>query len=73
MVEPIDFEGFIAKNKTLIQNDSHRELLMYPNDDVTVSGDDIKKLVIFEKLIFCIYLSPRKSSYLENCAQILNP
>ncbi|XP_061394284.1 dedicator of cytokinesis protein 9 isoform X1 [Musca vetustissima] len=35
VVEPIDFEGFIAKNKTLIQNDSHRELLMYPNDDVS--------------------------------------
>ncbi|XP_055917510.1 dedicator of cytokinesis protein 9 isoform X2 [Eupeodes corollae] len=35
VVEPIDFEGFIAKNKTLIQNDPHRELLMYPNDDVS--------------------------------------
>lgn len=25
LVEPIDFEGFIAKNKTLIQNDPQRE------------------------------------------------
>lgn len=37
LVEPIDFEGFIAKNKTLIQNDPQRELLLYPSDDVTVS------------------------------------
>lgn len=35
--EPIDFESFILKNKTLIQNDPQRELLMYPNDDVSVS------------------------------------
>ncbi|KAL9707170.1 hypothetical protein quinque_010688 [Culex quinquefasciatus] len=35
LVEPIDFEGFIAKNKTLIQNDPQRELLLYPSDDVT--------------------------------------
>lgn len=37
MVEPIDFEAFIAKNKTLIQNDPQRELLIYPADDVSVS------------------------------------
>ncbi|XP_058818407.1 dedicator of cytokinesis protein 9 isoform X5 [Topomyia yanbarensis] len=35
LVEPIDFEGFIIKNKTLIQNDPQRELLLYPSDDVT--------------------------------------
>jgi dedicator of cytokinesis protein 9/10/11 len=35
LVEPIDFETFILKNKTLIQNDPHRELLLYPNDDVS--------------------------------------
>lgn len=28
------------KNKTLIQNDPQRELLMYPNDDVTVMKVD---------------------------------
>ena len=33
-MEPIDFEGFIAKNKTVIQQDPHRELLLYPTDDV---------------------------------------
>lgn len=36
-VEPIDFENFILKNKTLIQNDPQRELLLYPTDDVSVS------------------------------------
>lgn len=37
VVEPIDFENFILKNKTLIQNDPQRELLLYPTDDVSVS------------------------------------
>jgi dedicator of cytokinesis protein 9/10/11 len=37
IADPIDFEGFVLKNKTLIQNDPQRELLMYPNDDVSVS------------------------------------
>ncbi|XP_046801716.1 dedicator of cytokinesis protein 9 isoform X4 [Lucilia cuprina] len=35
VVEPIDFESFISKNKTLIQNDPQRELLIYPSDDVS--------------------------------------
>ncbi|XP_030384667.1 dedicator of cytokinesis protein 9 isoform X2 [Scaptodrosophila lebanonensis] len=35
IVEPIDFEAFIAKNKTVIQNDPQRELLIYPADDVS--------------------------------------
>ncbi|XP_043640417.1 dedicator of cytokinesis protein 9 isoform X1 [Drosophila teissieri] len=35
VVEPIDFEAFIAKNKTVIQNDPQRELLIYPTDDVS--------------------------------------
>lgn len=41
IADPIDFEGFILKNKTLIQNDPQRELLMYPNDDVTVMKVDL--------------------------------
>ena len=35
--DPIDFEGFVLKNKMLIQNDPQREMLMYPSDDVSVS------------------------------------
>lgn len=36
LVEPIDFESFILKNKTLLQNDPQRELLLYPPDDISV-------------------------------------
>ena len=39
MVDPINFEDYISKNKTLLQNDPHRELLVYPSDDVSVSYD----------------------------------
>lgn len=35
LIEPIDFETFILKNKTLLQNDPQRELLLYPADDVS--------------------------------------
>ncbi|XP_033225104.1 dedicator of cytokinesis protein 9 isoform X4 [Belonocnema kinseyi] len=35
LVEPIDFENFVLKNKTLLQNDPQRELLLYPPDDVS--------------------------------------
>lgn len=38
IADPIDFEGFVSKNKTLIQNDPQRELLLYPNDDISVSN-----------------------------------
>ncbi|XP_039279988.1 dedicator of cytokinesis protein 9 isoform X2 [Nilaparvata lugens] len=33
--EPLDYESFIVKNKTLLQNDPQRELLLYPPDDVS--------------------------------------
>lgn len=36
LVEPIDFENFIQKNKTVLQNDPQRELLLYPPDDISV-------------------------------------
>lgn len=35
-VEPLDYEAFILKNRTLLQNDPQRELLLYPSDDVSV-------------------------------------
>ncbi|XP_012262836.2 dedicator of cytokinesis protein 9 isoform X6 [Athalia rosae] len=35
LVDPIDFESFVLKNKTLLQNDPQRELLLYPQDDVS--------------------------------------
>jgi len=36
LVEPIDFETFVLRNKTVLQNDPQRELLLYPSDDVSV-------------------------------------
>jgi len=36
-VDPIDYESVIAKNKTLLQNDPQREMLLFPHDDVSVS------------------------------------
>ncbi|KAG8235461.1 hypothetical protein J437_LFUL014091 [Ladona fulva] len=35
LVEPLDFETFVLKNKTVLQNDPQRELLLYPTDDVS--------------------------------------
>lgn len=37
LVEPLDFETFVIKNKTVLQNDPQRELLLYPSDDISVS------------------------------------
>ncbi|CAG9862855.1 unnamed protein product [Phyllotreta striolata] len=34
-VEPLDFETFVIKNKTVLQNDPERELLLYPPDDIS--------------------------------------
>ncbi|KAG5877388.1 hypothetical protein JTB14_027999 [Gonioctena quinquepunctata] len=35
LVEPLDFEKFVIKNKTVLQNDPQRELLLYPPDDIS--------------------------------------
>ncbi|KAF5297752.1 hypothetical protein FQR65_LT09926 [Abscondita terminalis] len=35
LIEPLDFENFILKNKTFLQNDPQRELLIYPSDDIS--------------------------------------
>ncbi|XP_015124186.1 dedicator of cytokinesis protein 11 isoform X2 [Diachasma alloeum] len=35
LVDPVDFENFVLKNRTLLQNDPQRELLLYPPDDVS--------------------------------------
>ncbi|XP_024086053.1 dedicator of cytokinesis protein 9 isoform X2 [Cimex lectularius] len=35
LVEPLDFENYILKNKTILQNDPQRELLLYPSDDIS--------------------------------------
>ncbi|XP_067121236.1 dedicator of cytokinesis protein 9 isoform X3 [Centruroides vittatus] len=35
LIEPLDYETFIIKNKTIIQNDPQREMLLFPLDDVS--------------------------------------
>nr|CAH7754240.1 unnamed protein product [Callosobruchus chinensis] len=35
LVEPLDFESFVIKNKTVLQNDPQRELLLFPSDDIS--------------------------------------
>lgn len=50
LVDPIDFENFVVKNKTVLQNDPQRELLLYPPDDISVRSS---------------YESPMKSPWTE--------
>lgn len=54
IADPIDFEGFILKNKTLIQNDPQRELLMYPIDDVSVSRQKIQVAKVNKNFVFSL-------------------
>lgn len=61
-VQPIDFESFVAKNKTLIQNDPQRELLIYPNDDVSVSEE-------LCQLLYC-YLNHRTKISFWSCSKL---
>ncbi|ERL87077.1 hypothetical protein D910_04478 [Dendroctonus ponderosae] len=35
LVDPLDFEQFLIKHRTVLQNDPQRELLLYPNDDIS--------------------------------------
>ena len=37
VIEPLEYETVVVKNKTLLQNDPHREMLLFPPDDVSVS------------------------------------
>ncbi|CAH1780658.1 unnamed protein product, partial [Owenia fusiformis] len=37
LTEPLDYETVVLKNKTLINNDPHRELLLFPHDDLSQS------------------------------------
>lgn len=73
VVEPIDFESFILKNKTLIQNDPQRELLMYPTDDVTVNNNlSFLQLSIKLKNFICVSMICRKKFYPANYVQNRN-
>ncbi|XP_037081413.1 LOW QUALITY PROTEIN: dedicator of cytokinesis protein 9-like [Pollicipes pollicipes] len=34
ITEPLDYETYVSKNMTILRNDPHRELLLFPLDDV---------------------------------------
>jgi len=53
LVDPIDYESVIAKNKTLLQNDPQREMLLFPHDDVSVSRHSCR---YFCTIVLHIYL-----------------
>ena len=36
ITEPLNYEGYVSKNMTILRNDPHRELLLFPLDDVEV-------------------------------------
>lgn len=35
--EPIDYEDFVKKNQSLLEGFSHKDLFLFPEDDVTVT------------------------------------
>ena len=39
LVEPLDYENVIVKNRTILHNDPQRDMLLFPHDDVTVSTE----------------------------------
>lgn len=38
LIEPLDYENVVVKNKTLLHNDPQREMLLFPHDDISVSN-----------------------------------
>jgi len=52
-VDPIDYESVIAKNKTLLQNDPQREMLLFPHDDVSVSACIVCGVALFICICIC--------------------
>lgn len=37
LIEPLDYENVVVKNKTLLHNDPQREMLLFPHDDISQS------------------------------------
>ena len=38
MVDPIDYEKFLTENAPMLETDPHRDLLIFPEDDVSVTS-----------------------------------
>ena len=37
MAHPVDYETFLVKNRTVLENDAQRDMLLFPRDDLMVS------------------------------------
>jgi hypothetical protein len=59
LVEPLDFENFLLKNKTVLQNDPQRELLLYPSDDISE--------IVLPRRYRTLYQTFPSSEETENC------
>ena len=38
VVDPIDYEKFVKENSSLLETSPQRDMLMFPDDDVTVTS-----------------------------------
>lgn len=55
IIEPLDYEAVVFQRKAQIHSDPHRDLLLCPVDDVSVSS------LILSHCVICVWLSPRSS------------
>ena len=37
LADPIDYEKFITENSKILEEDVHKEMLLFPEDDVSVT------------------------------------
>ena len=37
LADPIDYEKFVTENSKILEDDPHREMLVFPEDDVSVT------------------------------------
>ena len=37
LADPIDYEKFVTENNKILEEDPHKEMLVFPEDDVTVT------------------------------------
>ncbi|KAK3096056.1 hypothetical protein FSP39_022605 [Pinctada imbricata] len=45
-VDPVDYETYITKNKTILHNDPHREMLYFPHDDIVIPPPNPPKKIL---------------------------
>lgn len=60
LAEPTDYEALVAKNKSQIQSDPYRDLLRFPDDDISVSVRPQSKFFSCPKAVQLDRMEPRK-------------